>query len=189
MRRAAAGERRDRAQILAGELVALAGDRHLVGLQPAVPGAYDQVRSYAGASAQAPVRSIVKAMFFTWSSWLRATTLNTMRRKSCSASTAVEAEAPAERERLLVGVEPGLVVVDVLERRDRLHVQLAAIYASKRRVMKCRRPCSSRSRHSVNSMPASRAISAYAYSTAPQPSGSLRPWSPARRTPSNFRSQ
>jgi hypothetical protein len=60
---------------------------------------------------------------------------------------------------------------------------------SKRRVMKWRRSSSSKSRHSLMSMPASRAIRAYAYSITVKPFGSSSSLSLLPVTPSNLRSQ
>ena len=44
--------------------------------------------SKAGDRLHVPVRSIRKAIFFTWSSWLRASTLKIMRAKHAATSSA-----------------------------------------------------------------------------------------------------
>ena len=55
--------------------------------------------------------------------------------------------------------------------------------------MKCRRPFSSKSRHSLIVIPAARAISEYAYSITPSPFGSALSLSLFPDTPSNFSNQ
>ena len=55
--------------------------------------------------------------------------------------------------------------------------------------MKCRRPFSSSSRHSLIVIPAARAISEYAYSITPSPLGSALSLSLFPDTPSNFSNQ
>ena len=82
--------------------------------------------SKAGESDQPPPRSIRKAMFLTWSSWLRATTLKAMRRNCCSIAAIGRPRRRIDQQRLLVGVGAGLVEVEVGEGAERLHVQLAA---------------------------------------------------------------
>ena len=81
-----------------------------------------------------------------------------------------EPEPADQLQQLLIAVGAGLVVADLLQRADGFMCSfLAAPGRSKRRVMKCLRPFSSRSRHSVISIPAALGHFRYAYSTAPQP--------------------
>ena len=66
-------------------------------------------------------------MFFTWSSWLRATTLNTMRR-NCSSTHVRRQPERADHQRMPARRSCArLVEVEVRERAERLHVQLVAV--------------------------------------------------------------
>ena len=126
-------------------------------------------------------------MFLTWSSWLRATTLNTMRR-NCSSSP----PRPSRRNhlhRLLVGVGAGLVEVVVGERPQRLHMELGAVVepveAARHEV---RLPFSSKRRHSVIVIPAA-APSGVGELDCAEACGSSSSLSLLRETPSNLSSQ
>ena len=98
-------------------------------------------------------------MFLTWSSWLRATTLNTMRR-NCSSTASAAARAggsparPARRRRRPAWLKSKWASAP----SDCMCSLSPSARRSKRRVMKWRRPFSSSRRHSVIAMPAALAI-------------------------------